>query len=54
MFLASLSGKVQFGVWIDILLKEKFTNLNKNFLILFSFVSYLYFAYFVFSFRYLA
>ena len=49
-FLASLLGEVRFGVWIDILEKEKFANLSKNFLFLFSFVSYLYFVYFIFFF----
>ena len=43
--LASLSGKVQFGVWIDILAKEKFANLSKNFL----FFSYI-FSCFLFEF----
>ena len=36
-FLAPLLGKVRFGVWIDILAKEKFANLSKNFLFIFSF-----------------
>ena len=36
-FLALLLGKVRFGVWIDILAKEKFSNLSKNF-ILFYFI----------------
>ena len=35
-------------VWIDILEKEKFSNLSKNFIFLFSLVSYLYFVYFIF------
>ena len=29
-FLALLPGKVRFGVWIDILAKEKFPNLSKK------------------------
>ena len=29
-FLASLLGKVQFGVWMDILEKDKFSNLSKK------------------------
>ena len=51
-FLAPLPGKVRFGVWIDILVKEKFPNLSKIFFFffLFLFVSYLYFVYFIFSF----
>ena len=49
-FLVPLSGKVWFGVWIDILTKEKFANLTKNFLFFscFFFVSYLNFVYFIF------
>ena len=43
-FLASLSWKVPFGVRIDILAKEKFANLGKNFILF----SYLYFVYFIF------
>ena len=37
-------------VWIDILEKEKFVNLSKNFIFLFYFVSYLDFVYFIFFF----
>ena len=47
-FLASLPRKVWFGVRIDILEKEKFSNLSKKFIFLFSFISCLYFAYFIF------
>ena len=49
-FLVLLPGKVRFSVWIDILAKEKFDNLNEYFLFLFSFVSYLYLIYYIFSF----
>ena len=45
-FLASLTRKVRFGVWIDILAKKKFANLSKNFLF-FSFF-YFNFVYFIF------
>ena len=45
-FLASLMGKVRFGVWIDILAKKKFANLSKNFLFFSCF--YLNFVYFIF------
>ena len=51
-FLESLPGKIWFGVWIDILAKEKFVNLSKNFLFLFSFVSYLSIVYFIFLYIY--
>ena len=48
-FLASLLRKVRFGVWIDILAKEKFSNLSKKKIIfLFLFVSYLNFVYLTF------
>ena len=51
-FLAPLPRKVLFGVWIDILAKEKFSNLNKKFISyfhLFMFVaSLLHFIYFLF------
>ena len=30
-FLVSFLGKVQFGIWIDILEKEKFANLRKKY-----------------------
>ena len=49
-FLVPFLGKVQFGVWIDILAKEKFANLRKKFpfFFLFLFISYLNFLYFNF------
>ena len=48
-FLAPLLRKVRLGlVWIDVLAKEKFANLSKKFILLFSFVSNLYLVYFIF------
>ena len=47
-FLEPLSRMVQFGVWIDILAEEKFANLCKNFIFVFSFASYFYLVYFIF------
>ena len=45
-FLVSFPGKVQFGVWIEIFAKKKFSNLSNFFL--FSFISYLNIVYFIF------
>ena len=50
-FFVSFPRKVRFGVWINILAKEKFSNLRKkifSFLFLFLFVSYLKFVNFTF------
>ena len=48
--LRKIPGKVRFGVWIDILAKEKFANLSNDFLFLFSFISNLCLVYFIFFF----
>ena len=60
-FLAPLIGKVWFGVWIDILPKEKFANLNKKFLLFSCFYLFLIcilytsiFFYFVFFYKVLS
>ena len=41
-FLASLPGKVWFSVWIDILAKDKFANLSKNFIFFLVFICFLF------------